>query len=268
MSPVEREGAGARGASSAALRAGWPRGLCGVALFAFERVDSTQSIARRIVDRMIAEDEEPPAFVVAALEQSAGRGRRGRSWESARGLGIWATAVVRAPRTLLPSIPMRAGVALADVCREVGADARVKWPNDLVVGGRKLGGLLVDVVGRGDGDAWALVGFGVDCSHRAEELPGPNATSLALANGGRPMPALADLLPRFVAALLGDLGADSAWLERYRQLSVHREGDLLACELEGERVEGRFAGFDGSGFLRLRTAAGERTLSSGDVFSW
>jgi BirA family biotin operon repressor/biotin-[acetyl-CoA-carboxylase] ligase len=249
------------------LVAGWPRELVDVPLLALARVDSTQRLARAYLEKLLGEGEAPSPFLVAALEQTAGRGRRGRSWASAPGLGVWATLVIAVEPERLPSVPMRAGVGLADVAEAVAPDVRLKWPNDLVHQGRKLGGLLVDVVARGDDRAWALVGFGVDCFHTEDQLPERAATSLALAAGAAPPP-LAALLPRFASALLDRLLDGEGWLDRYCALSAHTSGDPIACEVEGKQVEGRFAGFDAHGFLRLESASGEVVLPSGSVFSW
>ena len=247
--------------------AAWPSDLTRIGLVVCRSVDSTQRFARGCVDRLLAGAEEPPTFVVAALEQTAGRGRRGRSWASAPGLGVWATLVLSVETGHVPAIPMRTGVALAEECARLGAPVCLKWPNDLVSAGRKLGGLLVDVVAASGARGWVLIGFGIDCFHAANELPESTATSLALAGAGS-LPRLAELLPRFVRAIVERVEAEDGWLERYRALSAHAPGDAIRCTLDGESVSGRFVGFDERGFLRLSTATGDRTLSSGDVFSW
>jgi BirA family transcriptional regulator, biotin operon repressor / biotin---[acetyl-CoA-carboxylase] ligase len=268
---------GSRGAvpTVAEVAAGWPREEIDLPLMVETSMASTQRFARCCVDKLLAEDEEPPSFVVAALEQTAGLGRRGRSWQSAPGLGVWATIVLRVARELVPSIPMRAGVALAEACAAYAPGVRLKWPNDLVCDDRKLGGLLIDAVGPADGDCWVLIGFGIDCFHEQSQLPGPEATSLALAGrearsagGAAVLPGLTELLPSFVHAVMTRVRAEDDWLARYRELSVHAPGDAIVCALEEETVDGRFLGFDERGFLRLSTPAGERVLSSGDVFSW
>lgn len=265
------------GPTATEIAAAWPRDLVGLPLMVGTSVDSTQRYARCFVDRLLAEHEVPPSFVVAALAQSAGRGRRGSAWQSAPGLGVWATVVLAVERERVPTIPMRAGIALVEACLELVPGVRLKWPNDLVVGGRKLGGLLVDLVAQPDGSGWALIGFGIDCFHREAELPEPAATSLWLAAvdaagdagaGRATLPGLEILLPRFVAAVVERVRSDHDWLERYRELSAHAPGDAIVCRLEDERIEGEFIGFDEHGFLRLATATGERVLSSGDVFSW
>lgn len=252
--------------------AAWPRALVAdVSLVAVDRVDSTQRLARALLDRHFAEDETPHPFVVVAAGQSAGRGRQGRAWRSAPGLGVWASFVLEVDRSEAQRLPMRVALALATAVNDAlgGEPCRLKWPNDLVIGAAKLGGLLIDAVTRPGGGFWAVVGFGLNCGHGADDLPVPSAVSLRLAAGERPWPTPAEMLARAqlgVCAELADAGED--WLERYRALSVHRPGDELVCELPEGRLEGRFAGFDPLGFLIVETGAGTRTVRSGEVFAW
>jgi len=250
------------------LAAGWPRELLDVALVACESVDSTQRLARTLLDRHLAEDETPPACCVLALTQTRGRGRRGREWASAEGLGVWATLLLAAPVETLGAAPLRAAVALGEALAPAVPALRLKWPNDLVAGERKLGGILVECVQR-DGRAWLLVGFGVDLGHGEDELPGPQATSLRRLGVPAAERRLVDWAPRLVASVWRELsGAPGDWLARYRALSAHAPGDLLRCDLDGEALEGRFVGVEPDGALRLRCAEGERLLTSGDVYAW
>lgn len=258
-------------AALAALAAAWPRSLVGeVSLLVLDRVDSTQSLVRLLLERHFRDDETPWPFLVQALEQTSGRGRQGRAWQSAAGLGLWASLALEVPAEDTQSLPMRAGVALATAVNDLlGGACRLKWPNDLVVGHAKLGGLLIDVVTRAGGAAWAIVGVGLNCGHAAGELPGPEAASLRTALAGREPPPLPELLAAAGAALWGELAAPRpGWLERYRALAAHRPGDEIACDLPGGRLAGRFAGFDEHGFLMLDLDAGRRTVRSGEVFAW
>ena len=252
------------------IAAAWPRELLGVALLVVDGVDSTQRLARALLDRQLAEDEDPLPLLVVALEQSAGRGRRGRGWISAPGAGVWASLLVGIPTESLPTVPMRSAAALAVALEESapGLRIRIKWPNDLVIGRRKLGGILVDVTSRPGGRSFAIVGFGVNVRQAEEELPLAGAISLRVALRGGEPPALGELVARCARGLWRTLGREVEWLDRYRALSAHVEGDELACDLDGERVSGRFLGFDERGFLRLETERGERRISSGDVFRW
>ena len=249
----------------------WPGRLAAqVSLVTLDRVDSTQRLARTLLDRHFREDEEPRAFAVVACEQVAGRGRRGRSWASAEGRGVWASLVTPTRQEALPLLPVQVSVALAElVNRSLDGACRLKWPNDLVVGRRKLGGLLVDAVGRREGEFWAIVGIGLNHGHAADELPHPAAVSLRLAAGSRSVPDLASFTTSTLEAVWTGLHAERRdWIPTYRELSAHARGDALACELEEGRVEGRFVEFDDRGFLVLDTGEGRRTIRSGEVFEW
>ena len=102
-------------------------------------------------------------MVVTADEQSAGRGRQGRTWTAPRGRALLCSVVIRTPPRLLP---LAAGVAVAEV---VGPGALIKWPNDvLVAGGRKVAGILVE--GRPQ-EGWAVVGIGLNVALRLGDLP-------------------------------------------------------------------------------------------------
>jgi BirA family transcriptional regulator, biotin operon repressor / biotin---[acetyl-CoA-carboxylase] ligase len=253
----------------AELSAAWPRELLGVALVACDEIDSTQRLARTLLDRHLADDEELPRCCVLALAQSAGRGRRGREWQSAPGLGVWATVVVPVAPASLASVPLRTATALAETLAHEVPGVRLKWPNDLVVEGRKLGGLLVETVARDGERAWALIGFGVNLGHAVGDLPTPLATSLRLLGVAENELSPATWAPRLVAALMLEHEQERGdWLERYRARSAHRPGDRIECDLEGERIAGEFVALDAHGALRLRCADGERTITSGDVYAW
>jgi len=110
--------------------------------------DSTHRLGRRIVRDYLREGTEPPAADVLAWRQSAGEGRDGRGWSSPPGGGVYASLVrPLAAETRVQTLPILVAVAVAEVLdRYLGGRCRLKWPNDLMVGERKLGGLLIDVV--------------------------------------------------------------------------------------------------------------------------
>jgi BirA family biotin operon repressor/biotin-[acetyl-CoA-carboxylase] ligase len=166
---------------------------------------------------------------------------------------------------------MRVAVALAERLRSsTGVDCRLKWPNDLVVQGRKLGGLLIDTLQSGAQEAWAVVGFGVNLLPPRSEPASAVATSLAGEAGtGVLLPPLTSCAMELVSAVAAALAEpEASWLERYRSLSVHAPGDRLVCHLAEGEVEGSFLGFDEFGFLRLEVGSRERVIRSGEVFSW
>lgn len=236
-------------------------------LIVADEVESTQTFARRLLDRHFSDDEVPDSFAVVALAQTAGRGRRGRAWSSGSGLGLWGSlALPVAGSEELQALPLRAAVSLAETLNGwLGGRCRVKWPNDLQVEGRKLGGLLVDAIAGPGGKGWAIVGVGVNHGRRENESPGAGAIALtAVANDAPP---LAEVAASLLDSLWTDLTGELEWLERYRALSSHSPGDPIECELaSGERVSGRFAGFDQLGRIQIETENGMQTVTSGEVF--
>jgi BirA family biotin operon repressor/biotin-[acetyl-CoA-carboxylase] ligase len=271
-------------------------------LVVLQRVPSTNAIGRRIARDYFADGELPPPSLVVAWEQTAGRGRRGRSWASPAGRGVYASLVTPlAGDDGLHTLPLLAAVGL---CRaagrhlpEAGPVCRLKWPNDLLLGaldegGRKLGGVLIETergeaagTGAGGGalvGTVAVIGFGVNYRASPE-------VEAAIASGGAgalPAAALADESPEppSLAALVGDLAAavlaelehlgDEGYAAReYQALSAHLPGEWMRCRDGSRTVEGVFLGFDRRGFLRLRPEASpageerELRLAAGEVLA-
>lgn len=233
------------------------------------RVASTNALARRIVAECQEESCRLLPSAILALEQSAGRGRHGNTWASPAGRGVYATVILPLPEmAVAPTLPLLVGVGL---CRGLnrhldGAACRLKWPNDLLVDRRKIGGVLIETVTTPQRDPVALIGFGVNHGQGAGELPTPNATSLRLA-AGQP-PDLATLAADLLDALreeLAHLGDAAYAVESYQALSLHRPGETLRCRLADGVVEGRFLGFDHQGLLLLESDGEKRRLAAGEV---
>ena len=230
----------------------------------FETIDSTSEEARR---RALGGDPGP--LWVIAEAQTAGRGRRGRSWASPRG-NLYASALIVDPCETAQAAELGfvAGVALAEAARAHGAPARLKWPNDLLIGGGKCAGLLVDglhVPGRG---LACVVGIGVNCAEAPEGVGYPTA---ALVDGeGRPVAAEAlfgTLRLRFAAAL-------SLW-RRGRNFTAIREAWLAHAGPIGERIrvsgpsgrqEGTFGGLDLHGRLLFRGEQEIEPIETADLW--
>jgi BirA family biotin operon repressor/biotin-[acetyl-CoA-carboxylase] ligase len=165
-----------------------------------------------------------------------------------------------------PTLALVAAVALQEVAAAFapGTDIRIKWPNDLLAGGAKLSGILLER----EGEA-VIAGFGVNLAHHPADTPRP-ATSLATLTGAAPEPAafldaLADAFARWLAWWRGEGLAPVrfAWLA-----AAHPIGTALSTHApDGTAVEGLFDGLDASGALRLRLADGSvQILHAGDVF--
>ena len=254
------------GHTAAELAARW--GVPAVHLFA--RAGSTNDVARAL-----AGGGAPAGTVVLAEEQVAGRGRGGRAWASAPGLGVWMSMLLR-PRTLeAPGLlPIVAGLAAADALDLFvrPAHVAVKWPNDLQIAGRKLAGVLCEgswEAGSG-GPGWVVVGVGLNVLHTADDFPPelqPTATSLRLAAGwGPPRAQVAGAL---AAALFRGLAEPPAELSGAR-MAVLRERDALQgrrVRVTGaEEVTGTALGISPAGALLVRANGGAlRTIRSGSV---
>jgi BirA family biotin operon repressor/biotin-[acetyl-CoA-carboxylase] ligase len=242
-------------------------------LVVVRRAASTNQLARSIVADYESEAQDLHSLLILALEQSGGRGRQGRTWSSPEGKGVYATRVLsmRNPE-LLQTLPILVGLGL---CRALAphlpTPCRLKWPNDLVVetpaGRRKIGGILIEaLIHPGEGAA-AIIGFGVNHSHAAEDLP-ETGTSLRTLGGPGAEVSLVQLTWDLVAGLEGELArledAGTA-VESYRELSVHRPGDAISCRVGEQIIEGTFLGFDDRGRLRLDRHGEEILVASGEV---
>ncbi len=251
-----------------ALLDAWGRGREGrSSLLLLARVDSTQRLAKRLVEEYERDCATVPAAAVVAWEQTAGRGRGGHSWQGPAGSGAMVTLIRHLERPEdLTLLPMLAAVALAEVIdRHVEGRCRLKWPNDLRVAGKKIGGILIDAANAPGEAPVVLLGFGVNHGGEAE-VGLPEATSLARVTASPP--SLADLVTALVDNVESwwDRLADGSQLaQRYAASSELRPGDLVRCHVGAELVTGTFRGFDGRGFLRLADAAGERLVANAEL---
>jgi BirA family biotin operon repressor/biotin-[acetyl-CoA-carboxylase] ligase len=209
-------------------------------------VGSTSDVAR---DLALA--GAPHGALVTASEQTAGRGRQGRSWTTRPGSAVAMSLVLR---TLPSLLPLAAAVAVAEA---IGDDARIKWPNDVLVGGRKVAGILAE--GRPH-EGWAVLGIGVNVAVRVEDLPPElhdRAGTLGLG--------LADVEP-FLSSLLGALERALALPAAELLLAWRARDALLDAEVSWAGGTGVARGIDGEGRLVVELADGGRTaLNAGEV---
>lgn len=250
------------------------RGLRGVrpalvdSLIILERVHSTNDYGRQLLE-LVPADARPASILIVAYQQTRGRGREGRDWWSPAGAGLYASLLVEvASNAQVQTLPLAVGVGLCTALGEAGVECGLKWPNDLVVDGRKLGGMLIEVITPGEGAAVAIVGFGINLGGEREKLDQLDATSIE--NLVTDSPDLVGLATGVVKGLLGALermDATEALVNEYRRLVVHRKGDELTWKQDGARVRGRYAGIDERGFLRLDTDTGMVVVSAGEVVS-
>lgn len=234
-----------------------------VALLA--RADSTNLLARRVLNECIENRLNLPSAIIIALEQTAGLGRSGRSWYSPAGRGIWATTLHTREARELPLLPLQVAVAVARFARvQFGIDARIKWPNDIVVDSSKLAGILIEARAH-NGNALVLIGTGINVLPLGKDAP-PQTSSLAEA-ANREID-LGEAIEKFVEAIDRELFRPydpDAILAAWRELTIHREGDRIAFALGSERIDGVWDGIDDFGRARIRVGDQVREISAGDL---
>lgn len=249
------------------------RGLTGPMAWQVEYVTTTTSTNDEARRRAVA--GAPEGLVMVAEEQTGGRGRRGRSWLSPPGLGIWCSLVLRpplAPREVLPLGLLTAAAARAALA-ETGLPVAIKWPNDLVLAnGLKLGGILMEMGAEAERVHYVIAGVGINVNQRGEDFPGPlaaTASSVGMALG-RPVPRvpllrslLREFAHRYHAALSG--GFQSVLAEvRHHCITL---GQWVQVESEGEPWLGRALDLTADGALQVLPENAETpvTLYAGDV---
>lgn len=213
-----------------------------------------------------ASEGAPEGTLITAVRQTAGRGRRGRTWVSLEG-NLYLSLVLSPGAGGMGAVGFAASLAAADVVAQYapGHDVAVKWPNDVLLDGAKIAGLLIEAVP--DRAGMVVLGVGINVAHHPSDTPYP-ATSLGAVG---PVPAVNDLRDAFCAAFLihyegsrrdGFAPLRAAWLARARGL-----GGAITVNLEGARYDGTFAGLDEAGALVLdQGESGVRKITAGDVF--
>jgi BirA family biotin operon repressor/biotin-[acetyl-CoA-carboxylase] ligase len=244
-------------------------------------IASTNAELARLVSEQHPAEPLPAFATLVTDDQTAGRGRRGRSWQTPAGTSL-AISVLLTPvgpdgSALDPSrfswLSLAAGVAMTDAVSAILPDAHVgfKWPNDVQVGGRKICGVLGELLPSGGG---VVMGAGVNVTMSAEQLPVPTATSLALEGaGGDGLPdrVLATYLGRLVELVesYGEHGGDpdASGLRADAIARCTTLGREVRAELPGgNELRGSAVGIDVLGRLEIRTGSGRvETISAGDV---
>jgi BirA family biotin operon repressor/biotin-[acetyl-CoA-carboxylase] ligase len=233
----------------------------------YDELDSTNAEARRR-----AEAGQGGPVWIAAARQTAGRGRRGRAWSSEAGnlaaTLLTTTDLPPADAAQVSFVAALAAADLAETCLGAGA-AQLKWPNDVLVFGKKAVGILVESSPRDDGRLWLAVGIGVNLAHAPRDIDRP-ATAFAehmAALPPAPLEALEILANRFEAwralwATQGFSPIAKAWTAR-----AHGLGARCEARLPNRTLCGLAEGLDGDGALRLRLDDGAvERITAGDVF--
>jgi BirA family transcriptional regulator, biotin operon repressor / biotin---[acetyl-CoA-carboxylase] ligase len=218
----------------------------------FARVGSTNTVAREL-----AANGAPHGTVVTAAEQTAGRGRQGRTWTAPPGSALLYSAILRPLEPRHSLLPLAVPLAVCEVAERLrlGIECKVKWPNDIHLEGRKLAGILIEARPQ---DGWAVLGVGLNLTIAQDEFPQElreRATSLFPEGDADPAAALS-------AALSTWIDADEG-----RVLAEWRDRDALqGREVSWESGSGVADGIDERGYLVVRLADGSGVaLGAGDV---
>jgi BirA family biotin operon repressor/biotin-[acetyl-CoA-carboxylase] ligase len=234
----------------------------------FYKIGSTNTAAMAA-----AAEGAPEGSVFLAEEQIAGRGRGANTWQSPRSAGIYCSVVVRP--TLPPSqvlvLSLAAGLAVRAAIEQVDArvTADLKWPNDVLIGGKKVCGILTEMNAEATSVRYIVVGVGINVNQASfpKDLP---ATSLRLTTGSEwsrvdLVAALLKSLDREYRRLLEDSDAQESILRRFAENSSWVQGKAVRIEENGSAFEGTTEGLDARGFLQVRTDRGVQTVLSGTV---
>lgn len=228
----------------------------GQRVFIHQELDSTNDEARSL-----AEQGAPEGTLVMAELQRAGRGRRGRAWHSPAGTGLWCSLVVRPPASIPPGlVALLLGVAIARPIQQCcGAPACLKWPNDVLIRGLKVAGILCEASGAG-----LVAGFGVNVNQREFPPHLPGATSIYLQTGRQADRAL---LLREILQEAERLysGGPERILEQATSL-LSTLGRRVLVQTESGALQGRACGLEADGALLLQEeGAARRRVRAGDV---
>jgi BirA family biotin operon repressor/biotin-[acetyl-CoA-carboxylase] ligase len=235
-------------------------------LIAYETIGSTNDELKRL-----AREGAGEGLVITAARQTAGRGRRGRSWTSPSG-NLYSSILLR-PQCRAAKAAQLGFVAALGVADAIGELApvvglRYKWPNDLLANGKKVSGILLETeMVSGDQPDFVILGIGINLVSSPRDTPYP-ATSLAEEGAPRITPArmIAALIRHFAGWLTiwqqdGFAPIREAWLGRAAGL-----GEPIQVRLERDTLHGRFVDLDNDGALLLDMPSGSRRVAAGEVF--
>jgi BirA family biotin operon repressor/biotin-[acetyl-CoA-carboxylase] ligase len=238
---------------------------CGWPILVFDSIDSTNAEALRAIDR-----GQAAPFLVLAERQTAGRGRRGRKWASPFAENIYYSLVLRIDGGMrqLEGLSLVVGLAVMQALRELGiSGVGLKWPNDVLVGQKKIAGILLELVGDPADVCHVVLGVGINVNMQVTDEVDQQWTSMRLESGRA--------FDR--NHLVGELGS---MLQRY--LARHQAGGFSAVQAEWEQnhlwqgravsliagvnqIDGVVLGIDAQGALRLRVAGVEKVFSGGEL---
>jgi BirA family biotin operon repressor/biotin-[acetyl-CoA-carboxylase] ligase len=242
--------------------------ILGKEVLSYRSLGSTNQLGFRLAEAGAGE-----GMLILADEQSRGKGRMGRGWYSPPGLGLWISLILRPniPPFKAPGLSICAGLALAQTIRQLtGLDARIKWPNDCLMNGLKVGGILLELSAELDRTNFVIAGIGVNVNHLPKDFPtrlSGRATSIRMEWGKElsRVRLLTSFMQRFESLYLDfkkkGLSPQRQLIKKFSSLL----GKKVAVKFGRERIEGLAQDIDDYGSLVIRTPKGERVVRAGEV---
>lgn len=240
----------------------------GKEVLSYRTLGSTNQLAFRL-----AEGGAPEGILIVADEQTKGRGRMGRSWHSPPRVGLWMSIILRPdiPPFKAPGLSICAGLALAQAISHLtGIEAKIKWPNDCLLNGRKVGGILLELSAELDRINFVVAGVGVNVNQRSSDFPkklSSLATSVRMEYGKEVsrMRLLTLFLQRFETIYIDfkkkGLAPQRRLIKRFSSLL----GRSVAVRFGKEKIEGVAEDIDDNGSLVIRTGKGKEVVRAGEV---
>ncbi len=260
-------------------RSGWQKNLhgdnldedsvmkIGAKILRVESCSSTNDLANAMALR-----GEEEGTVVIAGEQTDGRGTKGRTWYSKKDKGIYLSVILRPQRRDMSLLPLVAGLAVRDALAEIeDLHARLKWPNDIIFAGKKLGGILCEASFLGNTISHAIMGMGLNVFHDEEDFPAnirTQATSLRiLLEKDIDIEAFLSKLWKILGDWYGFFleEKDVQIIRAFEEFSVYSVQDTVAVHTEQKKITGEYRGIDLRGRLILRTQGTERSFLASEV---
>jgi len=242
--------------------------ILGKKIFSYRKVGSTNVLGFRL-----AETKAEEGTLIVAEEQTKGKGRMGRSWYSPPRLGLWMSLILRPdiPPFKAPGLSICAGLALAQAIGEMaGIEAKIKWPNDCLIDGKKVGGILLELSAELDRINFVIVGIGVNVNHSEKDFPkslAETSTSVKIKLGKdiSRLALLTSFLEKFERIYLdfkkNGLSPQREAIKNFSSLL----GEKVAVKFGKEKIEGMAEDIDDNGSLVIKTNKGEKVVTAGEV---
>lgn len=239
--------------------------LLGKKIYYFEQLHSTMDTAAEL-----ARKNAPEGTIVVAESQSKGRGRMGRGWSSPKYKGIYFSLILR-PKVLPSQTPVFTLLAAVSACEALkeasGLDVQIKWPNDLLLDNKKIGGILTEISAEPDEVHYLIIGIGINVSSDGKSLP---ACAISLKEKKAALTSRVELLQELLRRLEANYlqlqkKGPRPVIEKWRQLSLTL-GRRVKIDTHSRLIEGEASDIDADGALLLRKDSGlTERITSGDV---